>query len=226
MTAPRDGLTAHRALELDWSLPPAELQPWLEAVAEVEFDESEAQETYLAEIDLPAHADDPGREQRYRRALDEVRSLADAGAPYGWAELSAVQGRVLGLRKPAPLRSGDAFAREGREVYPHSPGLEAEFRERVGYALGNPVLEGVRRYLDLIFFHPFDDGNARAARLSLEFALRAGGVPTPPLEAFVRLPKPPGSAERAWDLALLLCRGVLKDAGVCPGSLPPSTGSD
>ena len=70
-----------------------------------------------------------------------------------------------------------------------------------------------------IFFHPFDDGNARAARLSLEFALRAGGVPSPPLAPFVRLPKPAGSSARAWDLALLLCRGVLKRAGVCPGSL-------
>jgi len=219
VSAPRDGLAAHRGLGLDWEAPPVELEPWLDAAGEVEFQETEAQELYLTEIDLPAHVGDEGRRERYLRALGEIRSLADAGAPLGWAELSAIQGRVLGLRGPAPLRGGDAFARGGQEVYPWSPGLAEEFAARVGYALGNPVLEGVRRYLDLIFFHPFDDGNARAARLSLEFALRAGALPSPPLAPFVRLPKPAGSAERAWDLALLICRGVLKGAGVCPGSL-------
>lgn len=215
----RDGLAAHRGLGLDWDSPPAGLEPWLRAAAEVGFEETQAQETYLDEIDLPAHPEDAGRRERFLRALDEIRSLADAGAPLGWRELSAIQGRVLGLRTPAPLRTGDAFARGGREVYPWSSDLGPEFEARAAYALGDPILEGVRRYLDLIFFHPFDDGNARAARLSLEFALRSGGVPSPPLAPFVGLPKPAGSAERAWDLARLLCRGVLRRAEVCPGSL-------
>jgi hypothetical protein len=216
---PLNGLAAHRALELDWDDPPPELERWLDAAAEVEFQETEAQELYLEEVDLPAHPDDPGRRERYLRALAQVRSLADAGAPLGWSELSAIQGRVLGLEGPAPLRTGDAFARGGREVYPWSPELGAEFTARVSYALGAPILEGVRRYLDLIFFHPFDDGNARAARLSLEFALRSGGVPSPPLAPFVGLPKPAGSSARAWDLARLLSRSALRQAGVCPGSL-------
>lgn len=50
----------------------------------------------------------------------------------------------------------------------------------------------MRLSLDLAFFSPFPDGNARAARLGFEFCLRRGGLPMPPGDAeryvrFVRL---------------------------------------
>ncbi|MBL4846724.1 MAG: hypothetical protein JKY65_14475 [Planctomycetes bacterium] len=70
---PFDGLAAHRALRFPWAAPPGELVPWLEALAGVGFSETGAQETYLVEIDLPAHEGDAGREARFRSALGEVR---------------------------------------------------------------------------------------------------------------------------------------------------------
>ena len=39
-----------------------------------------------------------------------------------------------------------------------------------------PQLRAARVYLDLCFFHPFDDGNARAARLALDHVLTGAGL--------------------------------------------------
>lgn len=103
--------------------------------------------------------------------------------------------------------------------YGWAPELAGLLRARLEEALADPILDAVRRYLDLIHFHPFGDGNARAARLALEYALRRGGVATPELEGLIRLPKPAGHPRRAWELARMLCRGVLRGAGVCPGSV-------
>ena len=117
------------------------------------------------------------------------------------------------------FRAGPAFARAGRVSYGWTPDLEGRFRARLEERLPDPILEGIRLYLELIYVHPFADGNARAARLALEHALRSGGLPTPELEGLVRTPKPAGHPTRPWELTRLLCRGLLRGAGVCLGSI-------
>merc|ERR1712118_21320 len=39
-----------------------------------------------------------------------------------------------------------------------------------------PEVRAVRAYLDVCFFHPFDDGNGRLARLVLDFVLTKAGL--------------------------------------------------
>ena len=68
------------------------------------------------------------------------------------------------------------------------------------------MLQGVRAYLDVIYTHPFADGNARAARLWLEYFLRRAGLPSPPLRPLVLRPKPAGDVDSAWGLAALTAR--------------------
>jgi len=38
------------------------------------------------------------------------------------------------------------------------------------------VVRAARVFLDVCFFHPFDDGNARAARLALDHVLTSAGL--------------------------------------------------
>ncbi|MFO0714120.1 MAG: Fic family protein [Sandaracinus sp.] len=39
-----------------------------------------------------------------------------------------------------------------------------------------PLVRAARVYLDVCFFHPFEDGNARAARLALDHVLTCAGL--------------------------------------------------
>jgi Fic family protein len=83
---------------------------------------------------------------------------------------------VLGASRPIELRATDAV--RGSERYGAMPGLRAAF-ERVladttDRSLALPV-RAARAYLDVCFFHPFADGNGRAARLVLDHLLTAGG---------------------------------------------------
>lgn len=77
-----------------------------------------------------------------------------------------------------PPRTGDAFANGGRERY----GLDASTRDRFQHWLAQAnatetsvFVRAVRVYLDICFTHPFDDGNARSARVALDFVLAREG---------------------------------------------------
>ncbi|MFC9329552.1 Fic family protein [Kitasatospora sp. NPDC057015] len=61
-----------------------------------------------------------------------------------------------------------------------------------------------RTYLDVCFFHPFDDGNARAALLALLFVLARAGVT---LDSVVLIGRVGHRADDQQD-ALGLCRSV------------------
>ena len=74
---------------------------------------------------------------------------------------------------------------------------------------GHAVAKAARLYLDILYVHPFDDGNARAARLWLEFVLRRDGVPTPELGGLIKWPKGPPSAERYVRFQELIAAAIL-----------------
>ncbi|MGP4088928.1 Fic family protein [Streptomyces sp. KR55] len=87
----------------------------------------------------------------------------------GWQKL------VLG-RPDVSFRTLPAFSKGGRERY----GLHAGTRERFEECLAQASAAGTdvplparaaRAYLDVCFFHPFDDGNGRAALLTMAFVL-------------------------------------------------------
>lgn len=220
-----DALDAQRALAqtFAWGAPPVP-PSWLSACAALPFRETEAQERYLREVDLPAHEGDEGRGERYRAALAQARAWADDQRPLDLPALATLNGLLRALPGPAPFRGGVAFAAEGERRYGLPPGLRDAFAaslsrlERERGAL-HPCALAVRLYLEVIHVHPFADGNARLARLTLEHTLRRASLPTPELAPFVCLPKPPGDARRAAQLIKLLLSGVLKAGGICRAGL-------
>lgn len=212
---PRERLVEHllATLSLDWSEPPPDVQRLLQRVSALPWAPDTSHEAYLERVDGPAHAD-PAREARYREALVEVRGLADRGAALDLPLVTRVQGLVLG--RPAAFRRGAALARGGREAYALFPELEAMLRRklRVDAADGcHPLVQACRLYLDLIFVHPFEDGNARAARLWWEFLLRRARTCGPRIEELVRWEKVPGDAAAAWRLVRFCAQRALARHG-------------
>ncbi|RKH08820.1 hypothetical protein D7V97_18310, partial [Corallococcus sp. CA053C] len=216
-------LGPHRAAmqALDWELP--ELRADLAAAGRQPFRETGAQEEFLLRHDAPAHeAQGPERTKRFEQALARVRQLADAGEALTFSRMLEVQETLLGVR--TAFRTGDAFAHRGAHRYAQAPGLEAAFIAKVeadAREERHPVAHAIRLYLDLCFFHPFPDGNARAARLWLEYMLRRGGLPTPPLAPLVLWPKRPGDAVGYTRLARLLARSIAGPDAPCRNEVSP-----
>jgi hypothetical protein len=208
----REALLPHlmTTLAIDWDRPPPDVWSLLDRVDALPWVETGDHERYLVTVDAPAHGDS-ARDERYRRALAAVRAHADAGAVLDLALVSRVQTIVLG--GPGPIRTTTAFARGGSEAYAHFDGLGAMFGRKIAADARDgchPLVQACRLYLDIIFFHPFADGNARAARLWFEFLLRRARVPVPPIEDVVRLEKSAGDESAAWRLVRLAAKRLLE----------------
>ena len=203
-------------LSLDWSSPPPAVEAALEAcaLAGPQADQG-AQERYQVQVDAPAHSEDPSRLQRFLRALALARRLADEEAPLGFESLQAVQRAVLA--EEAPLRSRPALAKGGAEVYASFGFLPELIRRKLTADLRDevhPIVQAGRLYLDLIYLHPFEDGNARAGLLGLELVLGRAGLPTPDLGPLVQLKKSAGDAGAYWEFVGALAEGVARARGV------------
>ncbi|MFI2200309.1 Fic family protein [Streptomyces sp. NPDC020192] len=124
---------------------------------------------------------DPARAEGLLTALDRLRADAAHSAPLDVELLSGWQQYVLGTPQPPAFRTLPAFAKGGRERYGISPGTRARLDACLAEsAEGDGSLpltaRAARAYLDVCFFHPFDDGNARSAFLALVFVLAREGV--------------------------------------------------
>ncbi|MFF3316226.1 Fic family protein [Streptomyces sp. NPDC003035] len=125
---------------------------------------------------------DPDRAKGLLAALELVRTEAARGASLGFELLQHWQQHVLGTPQPPPFRDLPAFAKAGRERY----GISPDTRARLDACLAESAKDAqrplpltaraARAYLDVCFFHPFDDGNARSAFLTLVFVLAREGV--------------------------------------------------
>ncbi|MEU6392370.1 Fic family protein [Streptomyces sp. NPDC046939] len=125
---------------------------------------------------------DPARARGMLAALELLRADAARGAELDFELLQRWQQHVLGTPQPPPFRHLPAFAKGGRERYGVGPDtrvrLDACLAESARHA-ERPVpltARAARAYLDVCFFHPFDDGNARSAFLALVFVLAREGV--------------------------------------------------
>lgn len=155
---------------------------------------------------------DPVRAERLLRAHGLCLADARRRAPLGFALLAGWQCEVLGVPR-APFRTGDAHAKGGRERY----GLTARTREDFAACLREAADPDVplagraaRAYLDVAFFHPFDDGNARAALLTLVHVLAREDVVLPevgPLQTTRYADDPEGAADLATLIGVLHRRG-------------------
>lgn len=201
-------------LSMNWAAPPPPIQRILESACSLPFTENCQHEIYLDTVDIPLHGD-ANRALAYREALAQIRFLADCGAPLNWATMAAVQSIVLRSDRVG-FRTGDAYAKGGAERYTWFPKLEEMFLSKIeadAKSNCNPIIKAVRTYLDIIFFHPFVDGNARAARLWFEFLLRRERVSLPSLHALARLRKTPGSTSRYWAFVTLVGKLLIDSRG-------------
>jgi hypothetical protein len=131
---------------------------------------------FIHDVDTPR---DRARGESLSIALDACRESAARDEPLSFALLARWQRAVLGgTPEPLAFRTTDAFAKRGRERYAYASDLEARFEAALRDAAdpGVPVaVRAARVYLDVCFFHPFADGNARAARLAMDHVLTRAG---------------------------------------------------
>ncbi|NVB84361.1 MAG: Fic family protein [Kofleriaceae bacterium] len=121
---------------------------------------------------------DPARARRMTAALDACRASARAGDALTFERLASWQALVLGTIDAPPLRTTDAFARDGAVRYAYAPDLDAHVRSALADANRDEpaTLRAARVFLDICFMHPFADGNGRAARLALDHVLTRAGL--------------------------------------------------
>ncbi|MFF2012370.1 Fic family protein [Streptomyces sp. NPDC058195] len=156
----------------------------------------------------PVRLRDPIRAERLLAA--HALSLEDAArrAPLDFALLASWQREVLAVTE-APFRVSDAYAKAGRERYGLTRRTQADFSSCLHETNDSDIplaARAARAYLDVAFFHPFTDGNARAALLTLVHVLAREGIVLPevgPLQTTRYADDPAGAA----DLAALI--GVL-----------------
>jgi Fic/DOC family protein len=167
---------------------------------------------------------DAGRGERMVAALAACRASAGRGEPLSLELLTGWQAILLGA--PAALRTTDAYAKEGRERYPIAPDIWTRFAAALDEANDLDTFVSVRAarvYLDVCFFHPFDDGNGRAARLALDHVLTRASLSLHTADPIFRIPR---SAADEDGLALLarqvsqLC-GSLADPWTPPVIIAP-----
>jgi hypothetical protein len=122
---------------------------------------------------------DATKAERMLTALTRVRLDARDRRPLTFARLAAWQALVLDCAAPPPFRRQPAFAKGGRERY----GIDDETQTRLEKCLADAdapafplAARTARVFLDVLFFHPFDDGNARSAGLAAEFVLAKADV--------------------------------------------------
>ena len=133
---------------------------------------------HRAYIETADAARDPIRAARMLRALEACRASARRGERLSFESLRAWQRLVLDAE--VDFRTAEAFAHRGSERYGLGPEtrwqLEACLAEANDAASVTAVARAARAYLDVCYFHPFPDGNARAARLALDHVLTRAGL--------------------------------------------------
>jgi hypothetical protein len=81
--------------------------------------------------------------------------------------LQTVQQHLIG-RERCEFRQESAYVAVRPERYGWFDGIERMFRIKIrkdARQVINPLLKAIRLYLDILFVHPFEDGNARAGML-------------------------------------------------------------
>ncbi|MFJ8434951.1 Fic family protein [Kitasatospora sp. NPDC094019] len=191
------------------------LSVWLRVRREADWQHAPALQRVLTDRDGfrswcegPVRRRDPIRAERLLAAYALAREDATRRTPLDFALLAGWQCEVLAATR-SPFRVSDAYAKAGRERYGLAPNTQAHF-ESCLHETTDPEIplaaRAARAYLDVAFFHPFTDGNARAALLTLVHVLAREDIVLPevgPLQTTRYADDPDGAA----DLATLI--GVL-----------------
>lgn len=146
---------------------------------------------------------DPERAERTLSALTMSRQVARRGQSLNWRRLAAWNACILGLRR-SPYRDGPGIAKEGRERY---SGDQETFRAYLAEANHDHTpwyIRAARVYLDICFFHPFEDGNARTARLALDYVMTRAGHQLGVAEPIFVIARAADDTRGPWRLAWLI----------------------
>lgn len=160
----------------------------------------------------PVRRRDPVRAERLLSAYSLARADAARLAPLDFALLAGWQREVLG-GAGTRFRTADAWAKAGRERYGLTPHTQADFAACLREATDDDLplaARAARAHLDVAFFHPFSDGNARAALLTLVHVLAREDVLLPevgPLQTTRYADDPTGAADLASLIGVLNRRG-------------------
>ncbi|MCX5165582.1 Fic family protein (plasmid) [Streptomyces sp. NBC_00053] len=191
------------------------LSTWLRVRRETDWQQAPAlrrgltaRDGFRAWCEGPVRQRDAVRAERLLAAHTLACADAARRAPLDFALLASWQREVLGGVE-APFRAADAYAKAGRERYGLTSRTQADFAAYLREATdqGLPLAaRAARVYLDVAFFHPFTDGNARSALLTLVHVLAREDIvlsEVGPLQTIRYADDPAGAA----DLATLI--GVL-----------------
>ncbi|MET9700926.1 Fic family protein [Streptomyces sp. NPDC006529] len=194
---------------------PDSLSAWLRVRREADWHHAPAlqrvptdRDGFRSWCEGPVRRRDPVRAERLLAAYALVREDAARRTPLDFALLAGWQREVLAA-PGAPFRVSDAYAKAGRERYGLTPHTQADFDSCLRETTDPDIplaARAARAYLDVAFFHPFTDGNARAALLTLVHVLAREDIVLPevgPLQTTRYADDPAGAA----DLAALI--GVL-----------------
>ncbi|MEV8508238.1 hypothetical protein AB0368_25945 [Actinoplanes sp. NPDC051475] len=174
--------------------------PWRDVVPHLQTPVLAVRDGFTAHA---AIGEDQRRQSLLVAAHDDVRRAAATGAGLT-ADLTARSNAMLRGIPAAAFRRGPAFAKNGRDRY----GLQATTPRRYESCLSGAsdltipvVARAARAYLDVAFFHPYDDGNARLGGLVLQFVLLCADVELdevrPILTTVRRADDPDGAADFA-----------------------------
>ncbi|HEY5923602.1 MAG TPA: Fic family protein, partial [Kofleriaceae bacterium] len=157
--------------------------------------------TYIETIE---RAREPQRADRLASALAACRKSAQKGELLTFERLAVWQAIVLGEPTAPPWRTTDAFARHVR--YAYATDLPVRFDVALAEANGSdpPHVRAARVYLDVAFFHPFGDGNARAARLALDHVLTRAGLGLAAIEPVILLERAGDDSSGAYWLSRMI----------------------
>lgn len=193
------------------------LSVWLRVRREVDWQRAPALERvppgrdgFRSWCEGPVRRRDPHRAERLLAAYALAREDAARRTPLDFALLARWQREILGATL-APFRVSDAYAKAGRERYGLTSHTRADFDACLRGTTDPdvpPAARAARAYLDVAFFHPFTDGNARAALVTLVHVLAREDIVLPevgPLQTTRYADDPAGAADLA-DLVGLLNR--------------------
>ncbi len=143
-------------------------------------------------------------------AVAELKRVAVCERDATFAAMCSVQGRLIGDDQ-AVFRSSSAYTDSRGERYAFFESLPGMFEKKVGVDLNDnchPLVKAVRLYLDIIFVHPFPDGNARAALLWFSYFCFRNELPHPNYRRLFGFDFVPGNKACYWRFAELVAQEI------------------
>jgi hypothetical protein len=203
-----DALQRHMeaTLAINWVEPTPDLVQRISTIKPVSHLQ-DAHLKYIEQFDIKRSVQ---QANNFQNALFLARNDARTLNQLSFSTIQNWQGIVLG-KSIAPFRNGPAFAKGGLEVYGFRANTEIIFSNKIHLDFedsAHPICKAIRSYLDICFFHPFEDGNSRAARLIFDFYTTRGGLIMKDVRPLFSLPRVAGRVDDYLDflrLAIILC---------------------